>query len=75
MPEMNGLEFYFHLRELRPELAERLVFVTGHAGDKAMEEEIARWSVPVVPKPFTPRRLAEICAPFLITAKAVADSA
>jgi signal transduction histidine kinase/CheY-like chemotaxis protein len=75
MPEMNGMEFYFHLRELRPELASRLVFVTGHAGDKAMEEEIGRWSVPLVAKPFTPRRLVEVCSPFLLPASAVAHSA
>jgi signal transduction histidine kinase len=75
MPEMNGMEFFFHLRELRPELAKRLIFVTGHAGDKAMAEEIARCAVPVVAKPFTPRRLAEACAPFFVEAGAVAQSA
>jgi hypothetical protein len=56
-------------------LASRLVFVTGHAGDKAMEEEIGRWSVPLVAKPFTPRRLVEVCSPFLLPASAVAHSA
>ena len=75
MPEMNGMEFYLHLRELRPELAKRLVFVTGHAGDKAMEEELAHWSVPVVAKPFTPRRLVEVCAPFFDRSMTVAQSA
>ena len=75
MPEMNGMEFYLHLRELRPELAKRMVFVTGHAGDKAMEEEITRWAVPLVAKPFTPRRLVEVCAPFFDRSTAPADSA
>jgi CheY-like chemotaxis protein len=75
MPEMNGLEFYLRLRELRPELSRRVVFVTGHAGDPAMEEEIARWSVPVVAKPFTPRRLVEACARLLSPAGEAAQSA
>jgi two-component system cell cycle sensor histidine kinase/response regulator CckA len=75
MPEMNGMEFYLHLCELRPELSQRVVFVTGHAGDPAMEEELARWSVPVVAKPFPPRRLVEVCAPLLRAVGATAATA
>jgi hypothetical protein len=40
-----------------------------------MEEEIARWSVPVVAKPFTPRRLVEACARLLSPAGEAAQSA
>ena len=65
MPEMSGTELYLRLRELHPELVRRFVFVTGHAGEKQLEAEITRWNVPVIAKPFTLARLAEICAPYL----------
>jgi len=68
MPGMNGTEFYLRLRDLRPELARRFVFVTGHPGDKHLEDEIASWSVPVIAKPFSLPRLAEVCGPYLHTA-------
>ena len=65
MPEMSGTEFYRQLREIRPELAGRFVFVTGHAGERELEEQIARWNVPLVKKPFSMARLADVCQPFL----------
>jgi signal transduction histidine kinase/CheY-like chemotaxis protein len=65
MPEMSGTEFYRRLREVRPELAEHFVFVTGHAGERELEEEIASWHVPLVKKPFSMARLADVCQPFL----------
>jgi len=65
MPEMSGTEFYRRLREVRPELAGHFVFVTGHAGERELEEEIARWNVPLVKKPFSMARLADVCQPFL----------
>jgi CheY-like chemotaxis protein len=65
MPVMSGTELYLRLRESRPELARRFVFITGHAGDKQLEGEIAKWNVPVVAKPFTLERLAEVCGPIL----------
>jgi len=71
MPIMNGTELYLHLRELRPELAKRFVFVTGHPGEKQLEMEIARWNVPVIAKPFTLARLAEVCGPYLQDPRAV----
>lgn len=68
MPEMNGTELFLWLREAQPALARRFVFVTGHAGDKALEAEIAQWGVPVLAKPFTIKNLEAVCAPFLRTA-------
>jgi len=66
MPSMGGTEFFLRLRELRPALAQRLVFVSGHVGDKALEAEIAHWHVPLLAKPFSPGQLKEICAPLLL---------
>ena len=54
---MSGTEFYRQLREIRPKLAGRFVFVTGHAGEYELEETISRWHVPVVKKPFSMARL------------------
>ena len=71
MPEMDGLEMYLRLREVQPALAKRFLLVSGHAGDKQIEEEIRRWSIPLVAKPFTMTRLAGACLPFLRTAGAV----
>ena len=65
MPEMSGTELYRRLREVRPELAGRFVFVTGHAGEPELETELSRWNVPVVKKPFSMARLADVCQPFL----------
>src|SRR5581483_43605 len=53
MPMMNGTELYLWLREAQPTTARRLVFVTGHAGEKYLEAEIAQWGTPVIAKPFT----------------------
>jgi len=65
MPEMNGPEFFLCLQRSRPALAQRFIFITGHAGQKEQGEEIARSGVPVVAKPFTIARLIEVCTPFL----------
>jgi two-component system NtrC family sensor kinase len=70
MPEMSGTDLYLRLREVRPELARRFVFVTGHPGETALAEEISRWNVPIIAKPFTLARLAEVCGPFLEAASA-----
>ncbi len=75
MPQMSGTEFYLRLRDQRPDLARCLVFVTGHAGDKSLEQQIVGWNVPIVPKPFTPRRLVEACASILAPAEPSAESA
>ena len=65
MPGMNGTELFLWLREAQPAAARRLVLVTGHAGERHLEEEIAAWGVPVLLKPFTIERFTELCSPFL----------
>ncbi len=67
MPAMNGTELFLWLRETQPALSRRFVFVTGHVGENAMEEEISRWGVPVLEKPFSVARFVEVCGPFLRT--------
>ena len=62
MPGMTGSEFYLRLRDSRPSLAAKVIFVTGHMGQNQLQEDIERWGVPVLAKPFTMDRLARICA-------------
>jgi len=62
MPEMTGPEFYLRLKDRRPEQAGKVVFVTGYMGQDQLQEDIARWGVPVLAKPFTIDRLARMCA-------------
>ena len=65
MPGMNGTELFLWLRETRPALARRLVFVTGHAGERHLDDEIAAWGIPVLLKPFAVERFIELCSPYL----------
>lgn len=65
MAGMNGTELYLWMRESQPEMARRFVFVTGFPGECHLAAEIAQWQVPVLSKPFSLARLAEVCGPFL----------
>jgi CheY-like chemotaxis protein len=69
MPVMDGPELYTHLNENNPSAAKTFVFMTGHAGDKNMEQQIANWGVPVIAKPFKLNRLSEVCFPYLVNAQ------
>jgi len=74
MPEMSGIELYLRLRELQPATAGRFFFVSGRAGDEQINQEIRRWNVPLVAKPFTMARLTAACLPFLKAARPAALS-
>jgi hypothetical protein len=56
-------------------MARRFAFITGHPGERDLRNEIARWDVPVLAKPFTVSRLTEICLPFLRIPSPAAESA
>jgi signal transduction histidine kinase len=66
MPVMAGTELYQRLRDSHPELLQRFVFITGHPGSKSMQDEIAQWDVPVLAKPFTSKKLSQVCRPLLV---------
>jgi len=57
MPRMNGAQIHAALREKDPDLAARMVIVTGGAYSAASEEFLRRSDCPQVPKPFTPNQL------------------
>lgn len=70
MPELSGIELYLRLRELQPATAGRFIFVSGRSGDEQFNQEVKRWNVPLVAKPFTMARLTTVCMPFLRAASA-----
>src|SRR2546423_15131295 len=53
MPRLRGDEFYFQATELRPELAERFIFITGFAADSENKRFLSkqRRNNPVKPFP------------------------
>lgn len=52
MPRLRGDEFYLKAKALRPELAERFVFITGFVGNPGVNDFLTRIDVPYLVKPF-----------------------
>ena len=52
MPRLRGDEFYFQATELRPELAERFIFITGFAADSENKRFLSENSAKHLVKPF-----------------------
>lgn len=72
MPHMTGLELHALLSETRPEVAERMVFLTGGVFDGRAEQflqEHARWCMG---KPFDPGALLALVAERIASADALA---
>ncbi|HEX8700290.1 MAG TPA: two-component regulator propeller domain-containing protein [Myxococcaceae bacterium] len=57
MPEMTGMELYATLRQEAPELAERMVFLTGGAFTETGRAFLATTHLPWLEKPFEPEVL------------------
>ncbi|HTS82082.1 MAG TPA: response regulator [Myxococcaceae bacterium] len=72
MPHMTGMELHARLTEIRPELASRMVFLTGGVFDGVAAQflrENARWCMD---KPFDPRELLALVAERIASADALA---
>lgn len=65
MSPVGGIEFHRWLRESHPQMAGRLILVTGYTREPNLEQEIGRWQIPLVPKPFTIPALCRVCEPYL----------
>jgi len=52
MPRLRGDEFYLKARELRPELSDRFIFITGFAADPNINLFLTRADVKYLVKPF-----------------------
>jgi signal transduction histidine kinase len=66
MPGLNGIQLRGWIAEHRPDLANRVVFITGHAGTAELEEALRH--VPgavVIRKPCALETLLSACRPYL----------
>ncbi len=60
MPEMSGAEFYRILSGEIPDLAERIVFLTGGSTGEHESSFLANCSAPCMEKPFNPKQLRQL---------------
>jgi CheY-like chemotaxis protein/two-component sensor histidine kinase len=65
MPQMTGMELYDHLRASAPEIAARMVFLTGGAFTPAARAFVARIGNLCFEKPFDAAQLRELAAKHL----------
>lgn len=59
MPEMDGRELYCRVKELKPETAEKLIFITGDLLNDATEKFVSESGIPFLKKPFTAQELRQ----------------
>lgn len=59
MPNLRGDEFYLKARELRPILADRFIFITGHAADPSINLFLTKSDVKYLVKPFPVQTLID----------------
>jgi CheY-like chemotaxis protein len=59
MPNLAGDMFYVAVERVKPHLCRRIVFVTGHQGDRKVDEFIRKVRGLVLWKPFQPHVLIE----------------
>jgi two-component system, NtrC family, sensor kinase len=52
MPGMNGVQFYERLRQAKPQLAERVLFMSGEVIDQSFQEFLRRHEKTCIAKPF-----------------------
>ena len=60
LPFLEGKSLYDHIKEGYPEMAERVVFVTGMANDPETKKFLDATGRPVVAKPFELRDLVKV---------------
>jgi len=72
MPHMTGMELHARLTRLRPELAARMVFLTGGVFDGEAERFLRTQAPWCMGKPFEPAALLALVASRIATADALA---
>ncbi len=68
MPDVTGRQFYETLCNHSPELARRIIFMTGGAYTPTSMDFVARMTNPLISKPFKPAELDKLLAPLLPSA-------
>jgi CheY-like chemotaxis protein len=67
MADVTGKQFYEELSQLSPELARRVIFMTGGAYTPASLDFVARMTNPMITKPFKPEELNKLLNPLLLS--------
>lgn len=62
MPQMDGPTLHRTLLARRPELARRMIFMTGGANNQLMDRFISTTDLPILEKPFRPSELRLLVA-------------
>jgi signal transduction histidine kinase/CheY-like chemotaxis protein len=65
MAEVTGRQFYETLHQSAPELARRVIFMTGGAYTPSSLDFVSRMSSPLITKPFKPEDLEKLLVPLL----------
>src|SRR3954451_14417434 len=52
MPRLRGDEFYLKTKEMRPNLEDRFIFITGFAADSEMKDFLGKPGIKHLAKPF-----------------------
>jgi DNA-binding NtrC family response regulator len=60
MPEMTGMDLHEELSRTHPEIAKRMVFLSGGAFTDAAREFLRRVPNPQIEKPFDPQQLRDL---------------
>src|ERR1039458_9679717 len=62
MPGLNGIDFYHKVKERRPDLTNKIIFITGGVGPGEMAEELDRLPNPKLKKPLAADELLKTVA-------------
>jgi len=60
MPEMTGMDLHAELSRTRPEIAGRMIFLSGGAFTEVAREFFRRVPNPQIEKPFDPQQLRDL---------------
>jgi CheY-like chemotaxis protein len=66
MPDVNGLDVYLHLQKTRPDLAQRMIFMTGQTGS-ALDRIMRGTDNPRLTKPIDVTELANLVKSVALT--------
>jgi two-component system, NtrC family, sensor kinase len=60
MPGLSGFQLHAEILKIAPDLARRIVFLTGYAGSADVDDFVRSTGVRVLPKPFTRQELRDV---------------
>ncbi len=69
MPEMDGVEFIRHIREIKPDIG--VVVITGYPSQESLKETLSLKILDYLPKPFSPALLLDVTMRAIDARKAV----